>query len=347
MPSSTPVLTEQEDSNAPPSAEKDTNKNDVAGMQGFRTAIQKWSLSKETESILLSSWRAGTYKQYNTYIQKWYKYSIERSCDPMSPSVKDILDFLTVLFHGGIGYSALNTARSALSSFLDIDNKPCGHHPLVKRFLRGVFQLRPALPRNTVTWDPQQVLTYLENMDCSGLKNLTLKVTVLLALLTGQRAQSLHLMDVRNITITTDSVKLRFGDKLKHTRPGHHQREILLQAFSKPDICVVRTLNRYLEETEQLRKETTQLLISYQKPYTPVTRSTVSRWVKMVLTMAGIDMNIFTPHSTRAASTSAAQRTAVPINTILQTAGWSNKSTFGVFYNKPLLEQTYKISENS
>jgi hypothetical protein len=37
---------------------------------------------------------------------------------------------------------------------------------------------------------------------------------------------------------------------------------------------------------------------------------------------SGIDVNIFKPHSTRAASTIAANVRNVPMSTILKTAGW-------------------------
>ena len=44
----------------------------------------------------------------------------------------------------------------------------------------------------------------------------------------------------------------------------------------------------------------------------------------------------FTGYSTRAASTSAANRTNIPITKILESAGWSNATTFNKFYNKPV-----------
>ena len=37
-----------------------------------------------------------------------------------------------------------------------------GTHPLVRRFMKGVFILRPALPRYNVTWDVNIVLNYLK-----------------------------------------------------------------------------------------------------------------------------------------------------------------------------------------
>ena len=48
---------------------------------------------------------------------------------------------------------------------------------------------------------------------------------------------------------------------------------------------------------------------------------------------AGIDMSLFSPHSTRAAATSAAERMNVSISTILRTAGWTGDSTFRKFYH--------------
>ena len=46
-----------------------------------------------------------------------------------------------MLFHEGLAYSAINTARSALSSFLGVnDTEPVGSHSLIVRFMKGVDQ---------------------------------------------------------------------------------------------------------------------------------------------------------------------------------------------------------------
>ena len=50
--------------------------------------------------------------------------------------------------------------------------------------------------------------------------------------------------------------------------------------------------------------------------------------------MAGLNVEIFTPHSTRAASTSYAMNQGVPIKAKLTAAGWSQESTFVQFYKK-------------
>ncbi|CAB0029658.1 unnamed protein product [Trichogramma brassicae] len=60
----------------------------------------------------------------------------------------------------------------------------------------------------------------------------------------------------------------------------------------------------------------------------------------------GCDLHIFkscrAAHSTRHAANSAAKRLGVNIYSILQTAGWSNASTFAKFYDRPL-SRCYRI----
>lgn len=53
---------------------------------------------------------------------------------------------------------------------------------------------------------------------------------------------------------------------------------------------------------------------------------------------AGIDLSIFAPHSTRSASTSKAAMT-LPLSTMLEAVGWSQESTFALYYRKPLCKQ--------
>ena len=53
-------------------------------------------------------------------------------------------------------YSTVNTARSMLSFVLELNinsSLPAGQLPIVKRFMKGIYELRPSLPRYTATWD--------------------------------------------------------------------------------------------------------------------------------------------------------------------------------------------------
>ena len=51
---------------------------------------------------------------------------------------------------------------------------------------------------------------------------------------------------------------------------------------------------------------------------------------------AGIDLTVFSPHSTMSTSSSKAAL-KLPLATILSMVGWSRESTFARFYRRPLV----------
>ena len=71
-------------------------------------------LSTTATKVMEQSWRSGTRKQYATYLQKWRCYCSSRGIDPICPSEEDGINFLAELYDSGVGYSAINTARSAV-----------------------------------------------------------------------------------------------------------------------------------------------------------------------------------------------------------------------------------------
>ena len=110
-----------------------------------------------------------------------------------------------------------------------------------------------------------------------------------------------------------------------------------LLAYSDKRLCVVAAIREYICRTQDVRGMETQLFISYQKPYGPISKSTVARWIRDVLHRAGVDTSRFGAHSTHSASTSAAVVKGTPMDTVLKAAGWSSGSTFSKYYKKVLV----------
>ena len=113
----------------------------------------------------------------------------------MTPTETITVDFLTDMFNSGYGYSAINTARAAVS---------IGSHPLVCRFMRGVFNLRPSIPRYTHMWDVSIVLNYLRTLPAVelNLHMLSAKLVTPCTLTAGQRCQTLHALDISHMQLT-------------------------------------------------------------------------------------------------------------------------------------------------
>ncbi|XP_072166763.1 uncharacterized protein [Diadema setosum] len=305
----------------------------------IRQHLQGTGLSDETTKIILSAWRQSTHKQYSVYTRKWLDFCNRRQTNPMQLPVKEVLDFLTLLFKNS-GYSALNTARSALASVALTDGYTVSSHPLISRFMKGVFHLKPPRARYQTTWDVKFVLDYLPNLpelNSMSLKDLSLKTCMLIALVSAQRVQTLQLLNIDDIgshmlmspTLCTFIVQ----DLVKQSRPGRTGLKVALAAYPQDKrICVLACLNEYLRRTSSLRGQEKYLFISYRKPYKRVTTDTISRWLKDVMTRAGIDVDVYKAHSTRAATTSKAACNSVPMSEVLTHVGWSREGTFQAFY---------------
>ena len=128
-------------------------------------------------------------KRYDNYIGKWKVFCVERGIDPISTFLNHPIEFLSKLFESGVGYSSLGTARSALLSVFIMDNViSFGKCPLVQRFMKGIFNLRSAFPRQFAVWDPDIVLEYPSNLEYNlPLKDLSV---ISFCLLSGQRNQT-------------------------------------------------------------------------------------------------------------------------------------------------------------
>jgi hypothetical protein len=95
-----------------------------------------------------------------------------------------------------------------------------GEQPLVCRYMKGVFQLRPALPRYSDIWDVNVVLTYLKTFTEAALlsiKDLTIKLNILLFLTTGQRGQTIHKIHTNHIQEIPNGYRITIKEKLKQT----------------------------------------------------------------------------------------------------------------------------------
>jgi len=134
----------------------------TSDMPLVRKSLEGRGLSESATSLILQSWRKGTKQQYKPFITKWEQYCSQRKINPFSATIEHGINFLAELYQTRIGYSALNTARCTLSTVcFTSEYYTFGQHPLDCRFIKGIFECRPSLPRYQETWDVTVVLDYL------------------------------------------------------------------------------------------------------------------------------------------------------------------------------------------
>ena len=148
-------------------------------MTHFRAKLIKEEFSQKVSDILLSSWRKKTASQYESAWKAWSGWCSEREFNPFSTTLENILEFLADLFYKGFKFRTLGVYRSAISSNHEtVDGFVIGKHPMMAKFMKGVFSLSPPEPKYFVTWDVRQVLDFLKiclPAESLSLKQLTLK----------------------------------------------------------------------------------------------------------------------------------------------------------------------------
>lgn len=320
-------------------------KVESVSMSFMRRLYKNRGFSERATNIVLQSWRQSSQKQYDAHIRKWLFFCTKRQADPICPTIGLAVEFLTTLYDEGLSYSSINSARCALSAILDSPDSvhhTFGGHPDVKRFMKGVFQSRPPLPRYSKTWDVNLVLQYIGTMGNSqelSLKDLTLKLVMLVALTTAQRGQSLHLLDTLNMVQEETAYTFLLDSNLKQSKPGRSTSELVVKLYAYPhdrNLCVVNACSVYLDKTKSLRGSESHLLITHQKPHKRASRDTIRRWIQQMMLKAGISINVYKPHSTRSAAASKAKVNNASLAEIMQTAGWSSAATFARFYDREI-----------
>ena len=101
-------------------------------------------------------------------------------------------------------YSTINSHRFAISAFYEpIEEFSVGKHPKVCNLMAGLYNKRPLNPKYCFVWNIETALRYLRSLPINKLlstKMLTLKLTMLLTLISASRYSEIRHLDIRFYT---------------------------------------------------------------------------------------------------------------------------------------------------
>jgi len=312
----------------------------VSGLEGYRQTLLTSGVSEQTAELLRShSWRKGTTGAYNSAWKQWSCWCGKRKIDPFCSPVETVADYLADLLREGRSYRTINSHRSAISAFHPpVNGIPLGQHELICKVVAACFNANPPHPKYKTTWDVDLVLQHLRSLGCNTSlsdKNLTLKVSMLIALASAGRSSDLRALDTRYMLVSDDSLSFELAQLTKSRARG---KGPLKQSFDRfpgdPILCVYSAILAYLERTKEWRSGPSkhQLLLSYVKPHKEVVQCTITGWLVQVMQQSGVDTANFRAHSTRGASSSKAKAQGLSCKEILEMARWKKESTFKRHY---------------
>ena len=316
----------------------------VSRVASIRQSLLSQNISERVSKILLASRKERTEKQYESAWKQFCRWCHKKSVNLFSCHLDSILLYLSDLYEKGLQYRTIDSNRSAISmTHLPTDNVCVRAHPLVSRLMKGIFNICPAVPKYLKTWDVSVVLKYLISLSPApflSLKKLTLKLVMIIAIIKAFRADLLHKLDLQYRVYKKDGVLFRVPQVTKTGKPSKPTIEVFFPAFPQDRrLCVVNYLKNYKRKTAKycsISGETrTPLFISFIKPDAPVSSTTISRWLKSGLALAGTDTALFQGHSVCSAAASTAKKLGVSSAKIMKVADWSRESMFLKFYYKP------------
>lgn len=242
-------------------------------------------MSESSLDTILKSLAPSTVKQYDVALKLWWSFCNERKLNPYSGDINQVITFLQLRLDSQkkLSYGSINSYRSALSLILQPETML---DPVLKRFLRGVFRLRPPRRKYSFTWDPSIVLNYLENLPKNeelSLRLLSRKLATLLALISAHRLQTLARIRVKDIVVSSDGIQIAIADLIKTSSPRSMQPILHIPFFTeKPALCAASTLLQYIERTANLRSnEQDYLFLSTRKPFLTASTQTISKWIRL------------------------------------------------------------------
>ena len=160
-------------------------------------------------------------------------------------------------------------------------------HPLINKYMTGIFNLRPPKPKLSFVWDVDILFRYFELQGDNCLLSdiiLTQKLIILLLLLGAHRLSTIKLFCINNMFLNDLSVTLIPTEVLKHSRKGKPLHRFEYRAYVDKKLCVIACLKEYISRRNKIEGLTTdQLITTHRKPFKGASIDTMRRWIKDIL----------------------------------------------------------------
>ncbi len=213
------------------------------------------------------------------------KWCDQAHIDPAICTVSDVLSFLQHRLDSGSCPSTLKVYVAAITAFRSPQSgQSLGRNTLVVSFLKGAKRLHPPRPPSVPPWDLEVVLKTLsqppfEPLTSVGLKELSLKTILLLALASAKRIGDLHAFSVSSDCIRfgprdcSVTLRPRLGYVPKSLSTSFRSQTVSLSALAaelsssqranaQAAVCPVRALRIYIDRSASFR-QSDQLFVCY------------------------------------------------------------------------------------
>jgi hypothetical protein len=322
----------------------------------IREAYEKVGMTRSSRRYLERCIRTTTARQYDGIWQKFWTwcYDQDPTKDPLKYDPITVVEWLTS--NANLSRSHLNGMRSSVASVYEVLHKhktPLADTQEIKAFFRArTRQEKVNTSKTNDIWDIKQLLAFLETWGANEtmeLDRLQTKTMAILCVSTFWRPRSdIGRLQWQDVTFYWDpqGSGQPTGARILARNPKEGiQKDTTLAVLPQQSLlCPVSTLLTFIIRSQQKRQHLAQnhtLFLAYIDHHTQspkcMDEKTVATKLKNTLKEAGINTKVYSTHSIRSASASAAYHQGIDTNTIKRHGNWSlNSDTFERYYLKDM-----------
>ena len=153
---------------------------------------------------------------------------------------------------------------------------------------------------------------------------------------------TIHKFKLNNLQLTDTIALFNITEPLKQSTPTRKPQPVVFRRYPQNEqLCPVRLVQAYLVKRTSLPVVASYdaFFLTHRRPHHPASKDTIARWVKNVLQLSGVNVDIYKPHSYRPASTSHAKLAGVPLEDILWAGQWKSSDCCTKFFDR-VIERT-------
>jgi hypothetical protein len=270
---------------------------------------------------------------YAASLRRWKLFCKEEDIDPHEPTIAGVITFL-----GCSGSTSIPTLQRHISAIASECLNPgrvsypatsIAAHPLVHRYLRAVAKTH-GMEKCRSAAEPFDIRILVDHIHRLGqpgelsMTRLAHCAVVMVRIHTRHRCSDLAryrresiVQDSRQITGWISAPKEHRGLTVRKW-----SRRFVVTA-TESETCAFRYLEEYLR---RLGTREGPVFLTIKKPTHAASKDTISRWCRSLMTEAGLDSQIYPPHSICAAAASAAFNIAKASVQDLEQHRWARNS---------------------
>jgi integrase len=225
-------------------------------------------------------------------------------------------------------YNTLKNYVSALNELLEGTN--IGNHPLILKLYKRFRKFKNP-PKFEAIWSLPDILNKYQSVNS---KSSTHKALFLLKVATLARGKSeIHALKRSDIQFEEAQATVTFTGGKTHNNSERWSKVIFKLPEEKAYCCPYRALKSYMDDSEHIPNTTPDSPLWRSKhTKTALASDTLRNYIKTEMTILGINTELYTPHSIRAAVATHLFDQGATARQVMHLGNWKSEDVMEQFY---------------